>query len=978
MSLGQDVCFVEPEARRITALKLPERSAIASPNVRQADIDILARAPAEFIDTTHFDTVRFPPPSWAAERFAEAAADGSQAYTGYRGNPRVLAEVAENLSTFLGWQVDPERNLVLTPGTQAALFSTLSARVNRGDRVAVMDPDYLFTARILGFLGAEAGYVPLRLDASGHYLPDLDRIEAEFARGARHLVFSHPNNPTGAVYPRAVLAQIASLARRYGVGVIVDELYCRLVYDGTEFAHLAAEDGMAGRTATLLGPSKTESLSGYRVGVVVGSEALIRSVENVLSITALRAPAYAQHVLMGWLKDDTDWLATRIDAFRALRESTAAAFGRLNWLRLHPQQGTAYLWIDVSALQLPDAVVASALLEKAGILVSPGLPVRPHCRRSVPHLLCARGSRLGPRLRPGGRGIAGAPRQRAGRARVNQAGTLAKQSATDRHAAGPLLQVRDLETRFFTVDGVIHALNGISYSVDRGECLAIVGESGSGKTVGVLSILRLIASPPGRITGGSVLFDGVDLLKLDNRAMRRVRGGAISVVFQDPMTSLNPVMRIGDQMTEMLKAHQKLGRAAARNRAAELLGMVGIPAPATRLSNYPHEFSGGMRQRVMIAMALACRPKLIIADEPTTALDVTIQAQIVELVKRLQSETGTAVIWISHDLGVVARLADQVAVMYAGHIVEMAPVDELYARPAHPYTLGLMHSLPRIDGGRERLTAIPGLPPDDAGRVEGLSVRPALRPCHRTVPSGQSGPGAGGRHPSRTWRGLLEPRVDVMTEAAPLLSIRDLRMHFPVRAGVMNRQVGAIKAVDGISFDIQRGETLGLVGESGCGKTTAGRAILQLYRPTGGQVTFRGADLGRQGSRRIAPDPAAHADDLPGPLCLAQSADEGGRDHRPAAAPAWHHPRSGRRGRHGRRPDAQGRAEPGVPRPLSARVLGRPAPADRYRPGAGDVAGLHRLRRADLGARRVDPGADRQPSRGSARGLGPDLSLHRP
>ena len=307
---------------------------------------------------------------------------------------------------------------------------------------------------------------------------------------------------------------------------------------------------------------------------------------------------------------------------------------------------------------------------------------------------------------------------------MTASGAFAATTAPVADTDGPLLQVRDLETKFFTVDGVVQALNRISYSVDRGECLAIVGESGSGKTVGVLSILRLIASPPGRITGGSVLFDGVDLLTLDDRALRAVRGGAISVVFQDPMTSLNPVMRIGEQLTEMLNAHQSLSRPRARRRAVELLDMVGIPDPAARLRNYPHQFSGGMRQRVMIAMALACRPKLIIADEPTTALDVTIQAQIVELVKRLQSETGTAVIWISHDLGVVARLADRVAVMYAGHIVEMAPVDELYARPAHPYTLGLMHSLPRIDGVKQRLSSIPGLPPNMIGDLRGCPFAP--------------------------------------------------------------------------------------------------------------------------------------------------------------------------------------------------------------------------------------------------------------
>jgi oligopeptide/dipeptide ABC transporter ATP-binding protein len=288
-----------------------------------------------------------------------------------------------------------------------------------------------------------------------------------------------------------------------------------------------------------------------------------------------------------------------------------------------------------------------------------------------------------------------------------------------------LLEVRDLVTRFETVDGVVHALDGISYEVDRGECLAIVGESGSGKTVGVLSILRLIASPPGRIVSGSVLFEGVDLLSLDADALRAVRGGRIGVVFQDPMSSLNPVMRIGAQITEMLTAHEPLSRALARAKAADLLGMVGIPRPATRLDNYPHQFSGGMRQRVMIAMALACSPRLIIADEPTTALDVTIQAQIVELVKRLQTETGAAVLWISHDLGVVARVADAVAVMYAGAIVEKAPVDALYARPAHPYTVGLLNSLPRLDArGRASLHAIGGLPPSLLGERRGCDFAP--------------------------------------------------------------------------------------------------------------------------------------------------------------------------------------------------------------------------------------------------------------
>ena len=287
-----------------------------------------------------------------------------------------------------------------------------------------------------------------------------------------------------------------------------------------------------------------------------------------------------------------------------------------------------------------------------------------------------------------------------------------------------LLEIRDLETKFYTVDGIVNAVNGISYAVDSGECLAIVGESGSGKSVGALSILRLIPSPPGRIVGGQILFKGTDLLTLSDDELRRIRGRAISIIFQDPMTSLNPVMRVGRQITEALTFHLGLSQREARERAVELLATVGIE-PARRLDDYPHQFSGGMRQRVMIALALSCSPELIIADEPTTALDVTIQAQIVELIKRLQTELKTAVIWISHDLGVVARLAQRVAVMYAGNIVETAPVDELYARPAHPYTRGLLNSLPRLDAGaKTKLEAIGGMPPSLIGQPGGCPFMP--------------------------------------------------------------------------------------------------------------------------------------------------------------------------------------------------------------------------------------------------------------
>ena len=276
-----------------------------------------------------------------------------------------------------------------------------------------------------------------------------------------------------------------------------------------------------------------------------------------------------------------------------------------------------------------------------------------------------------------------------------------------------LLEVKNLKTQFFTQDGVVHAVNGISYEVEQGETVAIVGESGSGKSVGVMSLIRLIPQPPGKIVDGEVWFDGQDILTLSEDELRRIRGNHIAMIFQDPMTSLNPVLTIGRQITEALELHMGMSRQQSRNRAIELLELVGIPGSAARLDDYPHQFSGGMRQRVMIAMGLSCNPQLLIADEPTTALDVTIQAQIVDLVNRLKDELGMAIIWITHDLGVVAGMAERVLVMYSGFIVEESGVDDLYANPRHPYTLGLLRSIPRLDLGRQkRLIPIEGLPPD--------------------------------------------------------------------------------------------------------------------------------------------------------------------------------------------------------------------------------------------------------------------------
>jgi len=275
-----------------------------------------------------------------------------------------------------------------------------------------------------------------------------------------------------------------------------------------------------------------------------------------------------------------------------------------------------------------------------------------------------------------------------------------------------LLDVQGLETQFNTPDGIVYAVNGVSFSLKEGETLAVVGESGCGKSVTMLSVLRLIPSPPGKISAGKAIFRGEDLLRMSDDDIRGIRGAQIAMIFQDPMTSLNPVLTIGRQLEEPLALHMGMNKQQARERAAELLGMVGIPRAKDRLGDYPHQFSGGMRQRVMIAMALACNPQILIADEPTTALDVTIQAQIVELVKRLRDEIGMAIIWITHDLGIVAGLAKRVIVMYGGYIIEESPVDELYINPQHPYTLGLLGSLPRLDDFEyHRLVSIEGQPP---------------------------------------------------------------------------------------------------------------------------------------------------------------------------------------------------------------------------------------------------------------------------
>jgi oligopeptide transport system ATP-binding protein len=304
---------------------------------------------------------------------------------------------------------------------------------------------------------------------------------------------------------------------------------------------------------------------------------------------------------------------------------------------------------------------------------------------------------------------------------------------------GALLEVRDLRVRFSTDDGVVEAVDGVSFSVDRGETLAVVGESGSGKSVTALALMRLIPQPPGKIASGQVLLDGRDLLTLPENEMRAVRGNDVAMVFQDPMTALNPVFSIGFQLMEPLRLHQGMNRAQASARAAQLLAQVGIGDGSRRLDDYPHQFSGGQRQRIMIAMALACNPSVLIADEPTTALDVTVQAQILDLMLTLQREFGSGLILITHDLGIVARTADRVAVMYAGRMVEQATTEDIFARPQHPYTWGLIDSIPRLDSAHgEKLIPIPGSPPSLINKPSGCAFHPRCRSrrdvCAAAVP----------------------------------------------------------------------------------------------------------------------------------------------------------------------------------------------------------------------------------------------------
>jgi peptide/nickel transport system ATP-binding protein len=432
--------------------------------------------------------------------------------------------------------------------------------------------------------------------------------------------------------------------------------------------------------------------------------------------------------------------------------------------------------------------------------------------------------------------------------------------------SGPVLEVRDLCVSFPTDDGVVRAVDGVSLTVGAGETLGIVGESGSGKSMTALAVMRLIEEP-GRITAGSIRFEGRDVLAMGKEELRAIRGGDVAMVFQDPMTSLNPVLTIARQLDEAMITHGRRKREAAR-RAISLLGRMGITAPERAVRSYPHHFSGGMRQRVVLAMGMSNEPALLLADEPTTALDVTIQAQILDLLRELNRDFGTAVVLISHDLGVVAGVCGRVAVMYAGEIVEEGPTEAVLARPRHPYTAALMSAIPRLEAPLatdRRLATIEGAPPDPLAFPAGCRFAPRC-PFRRAAcaehPSLEPvGPG----HLSRCWvaaDGILFSRTPSALPAAapppppsataPLVSVSGLVKHFPLPHGLFERR-RLVRAVDGVDFEIAAGETLGVVGESGCGKSTLGRLLLRIHRPDSGSIRFDGHEIAAAAPTAIRP-----------------------------------------------------------------------------------------------------------------------------
>jgi len=402
-----------------------------------------------------------------------------------------------------------------------------------------------------------------------------------------------------------------------------------------------------------------------------------------------------------------------------------------------------------------------------------------------------------------------------------------------------LLEIRNLVTEFQTEDETVKAVNDISFTLNKGETIGVVGESGSGKSVTALSVMRLIQNPPGKIVSGEILFHcdkgSVDLLKSSEKEMRSFRGNEISMIFQEPMTSLNPVYSCGDQVAEAIMLHQKVNSKTAKQRTIELFRKVKLPRPEVIFDSYPHQISGGQKQRVMIAMAISCNPSILIADEPTTALDVTVQKTILELMMQLQQDDDMGILFITHDLGVIAELADKVVVMYKGKIVEQGTVMDIFMNPQHPYTKGLLACRPPLNKRLHWLPTVSDFMTVDANEIMHETNKSVEEVTNSLIISPDD----------------ITKRHENLFKQAPILEIKNLKTYFPINKGLFGKAKDNVKAVDDVSFDVYPGETLGLVGESGCGKTTLGRTILKLVAPTSGQIIFEGNNLTNLGTKEM-------------------------------------------------------------------------------------------------------------------------------
>ena len=408
-----------------------------------------------------------------------------------------------------------------------------------------------------------------------------------------------------------------------------------------------------------------------------------------------------------------------------------------------------------------------------------------------------------------------------------------------------ILEIKDLVINFKTDESIVNAVKRISFDIPKGKTVGLVGESGSGKSVTSLATMRLIPTPPGKIDHGEILFQGRDLLKLKEKEMQKIRGKKISMIFQEPMTSLNPVFTVGDQVSETLMLHENLNKEEARKKTIQLFDQVGIPEPKKRITSYPHEMSGGQRQRVMIAMAIACSPELLIADEPTTALDVTIQKQILELLAGLQKKFNMSVLFITHDLGVIADIADEVVVMYKGNIVEKGTTKDIFLNPQHPYTKGLLCCRPSLDSNPKRLPMVSDFM-DEKGNQKSNEKGNQKSNQKEGVGSNNSN---NSNNPNNKVEKYIRPIDEI--ENPVVLEIKNLSTHFPIEKNFFGKPIHFLKAVDKVSLKVRKGRTLGLVGESGCGKTTLGRTVLRLIEPTSGDVIYKGNNLPRLNKREM-------------------------------------------------------------------------------------------------------------------------------